>query len=137
MFGKLTGTFGSKDETRGNILTSRENYRSYTDILRQKKEEYQQLKRNNDKERKQMLREQKAAEKMKFGSMKSKQNFKPTTLHSKPFTKLNSLAIGDPFVEAYEKARLCQPERAYNKTVAGKWTLQKTCDGELFQRTVR
>jgi hypothetical protein len=50
---------------------------------------------------------------------------------------MNSIhAIGVPYMDHRDKAKLCAPDKAIEKN-GPVWKLQKTCDGELFSRSVR
>ena len=81
-----------------------------------------------------MIKDAKNAEKFKFTNMSKKLDFLPTTRMLNPFEKLNSLCIGDSYMDGFNKAKLCQPDKALEDN---KWGFQKTCEGDLFMRTVR
>jgi len=82
-----------------------------------------------------MRKDQIEASKFKFGNMKKKADFLPTTLKSDAFEDFKSVDIGTDYIEAVGKVKLMAPDRAYNNS--GKWKLQKTCDGNMFQKTAR
>ena len=68
--------------------------------------------------------------------MSKKLDFLPTTSLLNPFEKLNSLAIGDTYMEGYKKNELCMPDKSITRG-GPVWNLQKTCDGDVFQNTVK
>ena len=51
MFKKVTGTHGSKEEARDDMVDSRQRFKIYFDHLRGKKDEYRDIKESNNKER--------------------------------------------------------------------------------------
>jgi hypothetical protein len=54
--------------------------------------------------------------------MKKKSDFMPTVMHPRPFEEQTTLAIGDTYVDARDKFKLCQPDRAFKKDIP-KWNL--------------
>ena len=94
------------------------------------------MKRATEREKKAIMKEQKNVEKLKFGNMSKKLDFLPTNMQLNPFEKLNSLAIGDVYMEGYKQRELCMPDKAINRG-GPVWNLQKTCDGSVFQNTVK
>lgn len=46
-------------------------------------------------------------------------------------------AIGAEYMDFRDKCKQMAPDRAFEKGASSLWHLQKTCDGDLFQRSVR
>lgn len=68
--------------------------------------------------------------------MTKKISFLPALHEQNYFKDTNSFDIGTTYMDDREKLKLIMPERSYKKDIP-KWTLQKTCDGDIFIKSSR
>mmetsp|Transcript_8939 Transcript_8939/g.15143 ORF Transcript_8939/g.15143 Transcript_8939/m.15143 type:complete len:127 (+) Transcript_8939:227-607(+) len=69
--------------------------------------------------------------------MSKKIDFLPALKNKEYFRDTNSVnAIGTEYMDHRDKIKTYMPDKSFKKQ-PNKWNLQKTCDGELFQRSVR
>jgi hypothetical protein len=69
--------------------------------------------------------------------MTKKISFLPALKETPVFQKQNSVhAVGATFMDHRDKLKLMAPDKTIMRET-NKWALQKTCDGELFQKSVR
>ena len=99
------------------------------------KGDYFQMKRNNDLERAEMRRQEKMAEGFKFTKMSKKSPFFPT-LNPGGFLEAGHVFIDTnvKYIPGRDKESLLFPKKVkdYSKIFA----LQKTCDGNFFNKPV-
>lgn len=116
---------------------SRFAFKEFNQILLRKKSEAKEIKQEHQQERDWIIKQRKIAESMSFKNLKAKDGFKPTKLHPMFLDKEEkNLAVGDPYVCGRDKLRSMMPNRSFAKGLP-KWNLQKSCDGDLFQTSVR
>lgn len=119
------------------MVSQRELFKQYVQHLQHKKLEYLELKNENMKEREDIKKAAKQAEQFKFTKMTKKISFLPALKERPVFQKQNSVhAVGAPFMDHRDKLKLMAPDKTIMRET-NKWALQKTCDGELFQNSVR
>ena len=137
MYKKITGVASTKEDARQELVDARARFKIYNEHLKEKKGEYRQMKSENDQERDQIKKDQKMAEQFKFTKMTKKVSFLPALKERGFFIDQNSVhAIGAEYLDHRDKLKLCAPNKTFEKSNL-KWNLQKTCDGDLFQRSAR
>ena len=137
MYKKITGVPESKDHARQEMIDARAGFNEIRAALKNRKQEFYHMKEENNVEREQIKRERREAEKFKFSKMTKKISFLPALHQQGNFKEDNSVhAIGVPYMDHRDKLKLCIPDKAFKKGIP-KWNLQKTCDGDVFSRSVR
>jgi hypothetical protein len=68
--------------------------------------------------------------------MKKKPTFLRNTGPFEFFIDTNSFEIGTLYVDERDKIKQIQPDRAFKKDIPN-WNLQKTCDGDIFYRSIK
>lgn len=68
--------------------------------------------------------------------MKKKEPFLPTKVYGNQLNKPKPMALEEPFIDFWQTRKAMMPDRATEKN-GPKWNLQKTCDGNFFNKTSR
>ena len=131
---KVTGQIIGKDETRDAMIDARSRFKVYMDHLQHKKGEFKDIKADNNKERDEIKREQRIAEQFKFTKMTKKADFN-LAVRGKEQKTTSVHAIGVPYIDDRDKAKLCAPDKTFEKN-GPQWKLQKTW-GDILAHSVR